>query len=220
MGIPTLRAERDFWEQGHQYVVGIDEVGRGAWAGPVSVGAAVVPHDTPLDGIRDSKMLSEKARERLFAPLGAWCVTWAVGHATHHECDLLGMTTAQQLAARRALQQLAVRPDQILLDGRVDFIGDIRTNLIVKGDQSSVSIAAASILAKVVRDRLMRGYSDEFPEFDFASNKGYPAPAHRRALQSFGPTTIHRRSWAFMDDLPGHERFRREQQSLFDDPVR
>ncbi len=199
---PSLRSERALWDEGHTYVAGMDEVGRGAWAGPLTVGAAVLPRDKRVNGVRDSKMLSERERERLFDRIAEWCVTWSVGHASHEECDELGMSAAQKLAARRCLDGLAVPVDKVLLDGNWDFIGDGRTITLVKGDARCLSIAAASILAKVTRDRMMRAEAIHFPGYDFERNKGYPCPWHRTQLRAMGPTSIHRRTWVFMDHLP------------------
>jgi ribonuclease HII len=199
---PTLRIERDLWAAGHDVVVGMDEVGRGSWAGPLVIGAAVLPQGRRVNGVRDSKMLTERERERLFGPVAAWCATWAVGAASHVECDELGMAQAQRLAARRALSDLGVTPDQVLVDGNWDFVGLGCTQRVIKGDAACLSIAAASILAKVSRDRLMRAQADEFPGYDFDANKGYPCPRHKMALQAYGPTAIHRRSWVFMEHLP------------------
>lgn len=208
------------WGLGHRVVVGVDEVGRGAWAGPLSVGAAVIPDDSRVYKIRDSKMLTEKEREALFDRIADWCVVWSVGHASHTECDELGMSEAQRLAARRAIDGLGVQPDQVLVDGNWDFVGGGRTNLIVRGDATTVSISAASVLAKVTRDRIMRAEAEHYPAFNFDGNKGYPCPVHKAALQAWGPTTLHRRSWAFMDGLmwPGVRRFYRSdgQGTLFD----
>jgi len=216
---PGLSIERELWDAGHDVVVGMDEVGRGAWAGPISVGAAVVPRDRRVYKIRDSKLLTEREREALFDRIAAWCVTWAVGHATERECDTLGMSDAQRLAARRALDRLGVKPGKVLLDGKWDFVGGARR--IVKGDATCLSIAAASILAKVSRDRIMRGRAANHPGYDFELNKGYPCPRHKMALQWLGPTAIHRRSWVFMDHIPwsGTPRLRPvdPQQVLFED---
>jgi ribonuclease HII len=183
-------------------VVGLDEVGRGAWAGPLSIGAVVLPQDRRVYGVRDSKQLSEVRREQLFDRVGEWCAAWSVGHASHEECDELGMSDAQRLAARRALDALDVEPDMVLMDGRWDFVGGDNTMTIVKGDARCLSIAAASILAKVTRDRIMRAAAPDHPGYDFERNKGYPCPRHQLALQGYGPTAIHRRSWAFMDAVP------------------
>lgn len=196
---PGLAVERSLWAAGVPVVVGVDEVGRGSWAGPLTVGAAVVPADRRVYKIRDSKMLTEDEREALFDRIAGWCPSWAVGHASPEECDVLGMSEAQRLAARRAISGLKVVPDQVLVDGNWDFVGGARR--IVRGDSSSLSIAAASILAKVSRDRLMREIADNYPGYNFEANKGYPCPVHKSALQAWGPTSIHRRSWVFMDHL-------------------
>ncbi len=199
---PGLSYERELWTQGHEIVVGVDEVGRGAWAGPLTVGAAVVPKDRRVYKVRDSKMLTESEREALFDRVADWCEAWSVGHVTHQECDELGMSEAQRLAAQRALTGLGLQVDHVLVDGTWDFIGTHPTDRIVKGDAKSLSIAAASILAKVTRDRLMRKEAEHFPQFNFENNKGYPCPTHKAALVALGPSGIHRRSWAFMDWLP------------------
>lgn len=196
---PGLAYERELWDTGTTIVVGVDEVGRGAWAGPLSVGAAVVPRGKRVYKIRDSKLLNEGEREALFDRVAAWCERWAVGHATHEECDELGMSEAQRLAARRAIEALDVRPGHVLVDGNWDFVGGARR--IVRGDRISLSIAAASVLAKVTRDRLMRELADQYPGYNFEANKGYPCPVHKSQLQAMGPSAIHRRSWVFMDHL-------------------
>lgn len=199
---PTLDLERQLWADGHEIVVGVDEVGRGSWAGPLMVGAAVLPPDRRVYRVRDSKLLTEPQREHLFDRIAGWCTTWAVGAATQVECDELGMAEAQRVAARRAIDGLGCRPDQVLVDGNWDFVGLGCTRRIVKGDVTCLSISAASILAKVTRDRLMRAEAPHYPGFDFEYNKGYPCPRHRMALQAYGPTSIHRRTWVFMDNLP------------------
>ncbi|HSG80131.1 MAG TPA: ribonuclease HII [Acidimicrobiia bacterium] len=216
---PGLAVEREYWESGARVVVGIDEVGRGAWAGPLTIGAAVVPRDRRVYKVRDSKMLTESEREALFDRVAGWVDAWAIGHATHDECDELGMSEAQRLAARRAIEGLGVDPDVVLIDGNWDFVGG-RTRRIVKGDATSLSIASASILAKVTRDRIMRDEAEHYPHYAFEGNKGYPGPRHRAALQFYGPSGIHRRSWAFMDAIAGVHRYERPlpedpQQSLF-----
>lgn len=198
---PSLDVERELWAAGHQIVVGVDEVGRGAWAGPLTVGAAIVPADRRVYKVRDSKMLSEDEREALFDRIAGWCV-WAIGHALPSECDALGMADAQRLAARRALDGLGVAPDAVLVDGPWDFIGAGTTRTLVKGDARCLSIAAASILAKVTRDRQMRHDAEAYPHWGFDSNKGYPDTRHQSALQWYGPSAIHRRSWVFMENLP------------------
>lgn len=215
---PSLMVERELWSAGHRVVVGVDEVGRGAWAGPLSVGAAVVPTHRRVYKVRDSKMLTEDEREALFDRIADWCESWAVGHAWPEECDALGMSAAQRLAASRAIAQLGEAPGAVLVDGNWDFVGG-NTRMIVGGDATSLTISAASILAKVTRDRIMRDLAIHYPAYDFHLNKGYPCPRHKAALQAFGPSTIHRRSWVFMDNIPwtGVPRYQRSepQQTLF-----
>ncbi len=214
--VPSLATERGLWHDGADVVVGVDEVGRGSWAGPLSVGAAVLPRDRRVNRVRDSKMLSEAERERLFPRIAGWCRAWAVGHASQEECDELGMSEAQRLAARRAIEGLGLAPDVVLVDGRWDFVGTGRVHRIVRGDASCLSIAAASVLAKVTRDRIMRAEARHFPGYDFELNKGYPCPRHKAALAAWGPTSIHRRTWVFMDHLPwgGVPRFVRTDPQL------
>jgi ribonuclease HII len=198
---PTLALERRLWQDGHEVVVGVDEVGRGSWAGPLVVGAAVLPPDRRVYSVRDSKMLREGQREKLFDRLAGWCTAWAVGAASYEECDTIGMADAQRLAARRAIDGLGFEPDHVLIDGNWDFVGRGPATRIVKGDATCLSIAAASILAKVSRDRIMRAEAEQYPGYEFDSNKGYPCPRHKMALQAYGPSAIHRRTWVFMERL-------------------
>ena len=210
---PTLDFERISWAAGHDVVVGMDEVGRGAWAGPIMVGAAVLPKGRRVYGVRDSKMLTEERREELFNPIASWCSAWAVGSASQEECDALGMAEAQRRAARRALEALGVAPSVVLLDGKWDFAGVGYVEKIVGGDRRCLSIAAASILAKVTRDRFMRALAPNFPPYEFEHNKGYPCWRHKMALQAYGPSAIHRRTWVFMDSLSWEMRSRRAEDA-------
>lgn len=184
--------------------MGIDEVGRGAWAGPVTVGA-VVPGEAHLRGVRDSKELTRTERERAAGAVTRWARAVGIGHASHDECDAFGMTIALRLAAERALDELAAAglvPDRIVLDGKHDYLGlGDRVTTVVKGDTSVLSVAAASCVAKVARDAIMRAEAEHFPAYGFESNVGYPAPVHRYALAAHGPSAIHRRSWTFMEHL-------------------
>ncbi len=200
--VPDLSLERRLWSDGHRVVVGLDEVGRGAWAGPLTIAAVVVPRVGRVQGIRDSKQVPEARREQLHDRIVDWCEWVSVGHVAAQECDEIGMSAALRLAGRRALDGLGVEVDRILLDGSWDFLGDERVVTIVRGDSTSRSIAAASIVAKVTRDRMMRLDAPCYPAFDFERNKGYPSPRHRLALAGYGPTAIHRRSWSYMDQLP------------------
>jgi ribonuclease HII len=200
---PTHSVERSLRRTGATLVAGLDEVGRGAWAGPVTVGAAVTGLRKPPEGLTDSKLLTERRREALAPVLADWVTAYAIGHASPLECDELGMTAALRLAATRALDALPVRPDAIILDGKHDYLGGPwRVRTVIKGDQSCVCVSAASVLAKVRRDAMMADLGEEHPAYGFAENAGYPSPVHRAALEEFGPTGQHRLSWAFMDGLP------------------
>lgn len=214
---PSLDVERALWDEGAEIVVGVDEVGRGAWAGPLMVGAAVLPADKRVNGVRDSKMLTEPERERIFDRIAGWCRTWAVGAASQEECDSLGMSEAQRLAAARAIAGLGLPgpPDHVLIDGNWDFVRQGTTQRLIKGDARCLSIAAASILAKVTRDRYMRAEAPHFAVYDFDLNKGYPCPRHKMALQAYGPSAIHRRSWVFMDHIPWGSRLSPQGQLPF-----
>ena len=159
---PTRKFERILWSAGNKHVVGIDEVGRGAWAGPLTIGAAIIPKDKRLYKVRDSKALNEKERESLYDSITDWCSYWSVGHATNQECDQFGMSYAQKLATNRALNSLNIDIDHALIDGKWDFVGDIigkaNRTMVIKGDAKCLSIAAASIIAKVTRDRIMKDH--------------------------------------------------------------
>ena len=205
---PTREVERSLLADGHGVIVGVDEVGKGAWAGPLAVGVAVIPAESDPPAaverlIRDSKSITEKRREAMFDELATWCVDWSVGMASADECDALGMSRAQRLAVSRAIEGLDVRADAAVVDGPWDFVSPLvaRVATLVKGDTKCLSVAAASILAKVTRDRLMRELATDFPMYRLESNKGYPCAWHRAGLFALGPSTIHRRSWAFMDAL-------------------
>jgi ribonuclease HII len=197
--------ERELAAFGATTIAGVDEVGRGAWAGPVVVCAAVVRagFPEPPGGLTDSKRLTAKRRAELAAELPGWVAGYAFGSASHEQIDALGMTAALRLAARAALGQLPERPGAVLLDGKHDYIGSPwRVRTAVKADLRSVSVAAASVLAKVYRDTLMAELGESCPDFAFADNAGYPAPAHVQALTAHGPTPYHRLSWSYLDDIP------------------
>jgi ribonuclease HII len=195
--VPGLVHERRWWAEG-AVVAGIDEVGRGAWAGPVTYAAVVLPSDRRMYKLRDSKVLDPKRREELAERIVAFAVAVGIGHATNDEIDQLGMTGAIRLAARRAVEGLAIRPDVCLLDGAWDFLADADTHSerIVHGDAHSASIAAASIVAKVTRDGLMTQACPSYPVYGFSRNKGYPSGEHVASLAAHGPCILHRHSWA------------------------
>ena len=204
---PTLDYELALHERGHRYVIGCDEVGRGAIAGPVAVGLAVVDAGVGAHpaGLRDSKMLAEKRREEL-APLAAsWALFTAVGLASPDEVDRVGIIAALALAGKRALahlhqQGLAVRESVILLDGSHDWLSPSLSSPLavqtrVKADQDCSSVAAASVVAKVHRDRLMIEADAATPGYGWSGNKGYGSAAHYEAIGRLGPSVMHRQTW-------------------------
>jgi len=210
---PTLDFETELHAGGARYVIGCDEVGRGAIAGPVAVGLAVVdvtvgPHPT---GLRDSKMLSEKRREEL-APLAAvWARHSAVGLATALEVDQVGIMAALGLAGKRALIQLhelgaSITESVLLLDGSFDWVtpalqSPLRVRTRIKADRDCASVAAASVVAKVHRDRMMIAYDSEYPGYGWSGNKGYGSAGHFAAIEALGPSALHRMTWLHAGDL-------------------
>lgn len=211
--VPTLRLERTLMRQGRLLVAGMDEVGRGALAGPVSVGVCVVDSATRTapDGVKDSKLVPEARREALAAKVGSWAVETAVGHASPAEIDALGMTRALRLAGTRALDQLSCRPDVVILDGKHDWLSDPDAAGLfglldgvapahevvtqIKADMRCSSVAGASLVAKVERDALLRSLAADHPVYGWEINKGYSAPGHLAAIAEHGPCDVHRRSW-------------------------
>jgi ribonuclease HII len=176
-------------------VCGIDEAGRGPWAGPVTAAAVILnPADMPV-GLNDSKKLSEKARDRLEIEIKARALAWAVGEASAEEICDLNIIQATGLAMRRAVAGLKVVPVFALVDGNYGFDLPCPVRSVVKGDGRSLSIAAASILAKVARDRVMMALDRLHPGYGFAAHKGYGVPAHAAALQRLGPCPAHRLTW-------------------------
>ncbi len=222
---PSLRVERAMLREGHTLIAAMDEVGRGALAGPASVGIVLVDASigTAPTGVRDSKLLTPAAREALVPRIRRWALASAVGHAGPDEVDAVGILGALRAAARRALAALPATPDVVLLDGSHDWLTDpaavgllafaddvtatppVRT--LVKADLSCSSVAAASVLAKVERDAMMVELHPEHVAYNWADNKGYSAPEHLRALVELGPTVHHRRSWRLPtyvgEPLPG-----------------
>ncbi|KAF4405231.1 ribonuclease HII [Streptomyces lycii] len=217
---PTHTVERSLRATtGARIVAGVDEVGRGAWAGPVTVCAAVTGLRRPPEGLTDSKLLAPKRRTELAGLLEDWVTAHALGHASPQEIDDLGMTAALRLAAGRALESLPVRPDAVILDGKHDYLGrPWRVRTVIKGDQSCVAVAAASVIAKVRRDAMMGELGRDCADFAFAANAGYPSPVHRAALAEFGPTPHHRVSWAYMDALPRWKHLKKSRVGLPGEP--
>lgn len=204
MQIPSFEFEQQYWNQGVSLVAGLDEVGVGAWAGPVCAGAVIwLPSPQVGRGaggevvIRDSKLLSPQQREKAAVWIRANTLAWAVGEASVEEIFELNILQAARLAMKRAVEQLAQQPEVLIVDGRGENIHPtIPSTSIVKGDQKSFSIAAASILAKVHRDNLMVELGREHPQYGFESHKGYGAKQHQEALRKFGVTAHHRAAYA------------------------
>ena len=187
--------ERDCIQKGYTYICGIDEVGRGPLAGPVVAGAVILPKDSCILYVNDSKKLSETKREELYEVIMKEAVSVGLGSVDNIRIDEINILQATYEAMRQAISKLDPEPD-ILLNDAVTIPGvDVKQVPIIKGDARSVSIASASIVAKVTRDRLMVEYDKEYPEYDFASNKGYGSARHIEAIRKYGPTPIHRRSF-------------------------
>lgn len=176
-------------------VCGVDEAGRGPLAGPVCAAAVILPPELEIPGLNDSKKLTDKKRRELYDVITAQAVTYGIAFASEQEIDEINILQATFLAMERAMQKLSPQPELALIDGNraKDFGLPVRT--IVKGDSLSASIAAASILAKVTRDRLMEGYDAQYPQYGFAVHKGYGTKRHYEALREFGPSPIHRRTF-------------------------
>lgn len=189
------RYERGLREQGFSAIAGVDEAGRGAWAGPMMSAAVILPEDFDISGIRDSKVLSEKQREEAYERIVAGARAVAVCAATALRIDRRGLHRSNIALLKQAVRDLPVRPDYALFDGWPLAGVEVPHLSIKKGDSVCASIAAASIVAKVTRDRTMRRYHERFPEFGFDRNKGYGTSEHREVLDLLGPTPIHRLSF-------------------------
>lgn len=192
--------QRSLEARGVLVVAGIDEVGRGALAGPVTAGAVVLRIDDRIDGLNDSKMLSSAARERIAASVRCTALAWSVAHASAQEIDSIGIAPATRLAWRRALEGLGVAVDHALVDGNEARDLPVPATPIVRGDSLVASIAAASVIAKVERDALMVAYAADYPGYGFEGNKGYGATDHMERLRRVGPSAIHRLSFAPCSD--------------------
>jgi len=203
---PDLVKERQLWREGFQYVAGVDEAGRGAWAGPVVAGAVILCDALDhladvLAPVRDSKLLTARSRERCYDLIAAHSVCYGVGSASCREIDALGLVPATRLAMRRAIAVLRPAPQFLLIDAvRLDDCST-RQEAVPKADLFHLSVSAASIMAKVTRDHWMRELAEQLPGYGFERHKGYGTRAHRAALQRLGPTEQHRRSFAPIREL-------------------
>lgn len=197
---PNLAFEQPLWQAGLEWVAGIDEAGRGALAGPVAAGIVVLPNhfdlQKKLEGVQDSKLMSAKARQEWSEEIKNIAAAWQVGFASPKEIDEIGIVPATRLAIMRALEKLPQPPQHLLVDAIKLPDTEIPQTSLIKGDRRSLSIAAASILAKVSRDELMDNLANQYPAYHLGQNKGYGTAAHRQAIDHIGPCEIHRFSFA------------------------
>ena len=190
--IDLWEIENEYFDAGIKLICGVDEAGRGPLAGPVCAAAVILPPHIELPGLNDSKKLTDKRRRELFPLIKDAAIAYGIGFATHEEIDTINILQATYLAMERAIAQLQVTPEQLLIDGNRAKDFGISTRTVVKGDSLSASIAAASVLAKVSRDDLMLKAAEEYPHYGFEIHKGYGTKAHYEALSSYGPSPIHR----------------------------
>lgn len=183
-------------KRGYPHIAGIDEAGRGPLAGPVVSAAVILPSSFTCPGINDSKKLSEKKRERFFPLISEQALAVGIGIADHTEIDQINILQASLLSMKRAVQNLKLTPDFLLIDGKFTIDSDLPQQAIVKGDSKSISIAAASIIAKVTRDRIMEELHRTYPLYNFSRHKGYPTKAHKQAIMEHGPCPIHRKTFS------------------------
>ena len=177
-------------------IAGIDEAGRGPLAGPVVVGAVIMPKDSMIEGVNDSKKVSEKKREKLYEQITKEAISWSVGIANQNEIDEINILNATKLALKRAIENLETKQDLILVDALTNIdTQNIPYKSIIKGDAKEYSIAAASIIAKVTRDRMMREYDEIYPQYGFSGHKGYGTAKHIAAIKEYGPCILHRKSF-------------------------
>lgn len=198
--MPSFEYEEKHYKEGFSAVCGCDEAGRGPLCGPVVAAAVILPRGLVIEGLDDSKKLTEKKREKLFDIIKERAVAYAIAEASPAEIDEINILNASMLAMRRAVEALSVKADFALIDGNTSRGFEIPTETVVKGDSKSYSIAAASILAKVTRDRACEELDAAYPEYNIAKHKGYPTKEHMEAVKKYGPSPIHRRTFLkFLD---------------------
>lgn len=197
MVFPTLDTEQKLWKQGYRYICGTDEVGRGCFAGPVVVGAVIFPQDCIIpEGIADSKLLKPKTREKLEPQIKDIAVSWAIAEVSVAVINKVGIGKATQIAFRKAVKRLNIKADFVLIDAfNIKHLNRKRQKAIAKGDQVCISIAAASIIAKIYRDNLMKKLHKKYPHYGLAKHKGYGTKEHQMAIKKYGLSRIHRRSF-------------------------
>ena len=193
--MPTFDIEKEKLSEGYKSICGCDEAGRGPLCGPVVAAAVILPLDVEIPGLNDSKKLTEKKRELLFDVIREKAIAYAIAEASPEEIDDINILNASMLAMNRAVESLSVKADFALIDGNCSRGFKIPTETVVKGDAKSASIAAASILAKVTRDRQCVALDKEYPEYNIAKHKGYPTKDHMDAVRKYGPSPIHRKTF-------------------------
>lgn len=195
MPLPTAKLEQEYMARGFRAVAGLDEAGKGAWAGPVVAGSVILPENVDLPGLDDSKRLNAKQREELYARIVEQAIAWGIGLREAADIDEVGLAEAHRQAMQEAVDALTPRPDFLLVDGLGIRKLGVQAECIIKGDQKVRCIAAASIIAKVTRDRLMIQYAQEFGDYGFDEHKGYGTEQHQSALTKFGVCSLHRLSY-------------------------
>lgn len=198
------RFETEAYSRGYRHVAGVDEAGRGPLAGPVVSAAVILPREFAHPDINDSKKLSEKKRKTLFRIIHDHALAVGVGTCSPEEIDAVNILNASLLSMKRAVDNLTVRPDFLLIDGKFVIDSDIEQSALIRGDSRSLSIAAASIIAKVTRDAVMTSLDERFPQYLFSRHKGYPTRAHRQALLQYGPCPVHRRTFRGVKEIISH----------------
>lgn len=198
---PNQKEERKLYALGYQLIAGLDEAGRGAWAGPLVAAAVILPKNHKIKGINDSKKLKPKQREKLYVQITKLALAWTVHLIEHKEIDKIGMKQANHLVFQKLIEKINPRPDYILVDALNVSFGATPSKSFIKGDEKITSIAAASIIAKVTRDQLMNGLHRLYPQYEFRLHKGYGTALHRQLIKKYRPSSVHRRSFSPVKNL-------------------
>ena len=190
-----LLIEEALYDKGYEYICGVDEAGRGPLCGPVVAAAVILPKHGCIEGVNDSKKISEKKREKLYDDIMKGAIAVGVGISDVDVIEKVNILNATKIAMKKAIESLSVKPDYVLIDGNQKIDIEILQETVVSGDAKSESIASASIIAKVTRDRMLRKFDEMYPEYGFAKHKGYGTKAHIEAIKKYGLTPIHRKSF-------------------------
>jgi len=190
-----LLIEESLYDEGYEYICGVDEAGRGPLCGPVVASAVILPKHGCIEGVNDSKKISEKKREKLYDDIMKGAIAVGIGISDVDVIEKVNILNATKIAMKKAIESLSIKPDYVLIDGNQKIDIDILQETVVSGDAKSESIASASIIAKVTRDRMLRKFDEMYPEYGFAKHKGYGTKAHIEAIKKYGLTPIHRKSF-------------------------